>query len=90
MEKKKCKYCGEELKKVLIPPQSDWGVEHFLVCMNDECSYYVQGWNWMKEKYKVNASYRYKYNPEKDDDGPIPVKSPDDMKDWVVVQFEQK
>ena len=87
MEKHVCKYCGKELDKVLMPPESDWGVEYFFICMNDECSYFVRGWDWMQEKFKVHASYRYKYDPEKDTSGPIPVKSPQDMKDWVVVKF---
>jgi hypothetical protein len=89
MEKKTCKYCGGELSKVLIPQESDWGVEFFMICMNDECSYYVKGWDWMQEQYKVKASYRYKYDPSSDIEGPIPVKSPNDMKDWVVVEFNK-
>jgi hypothetical protein len=60
MDTKTCKYCGGELEKVLMPVESDWGVEYFLVCMNDECSYFVRGWDWMKEKYKVHASYDIK------------------------------
>ncbi len=84
MKEKVCKYCGKKLEKVLMPPESDWGVEYFLICMSDECPYYVRGWTWMKERFKVSASYRYKYNPENGEEGPIPVKSPDDMKDWVV------
>lgn len=89
MEKNTCKYCGEELKKVLMPEESKWGVEYFLVCMNDECSYFVRGWNWMKEQYKVSCSYRYKVNPENGQDGPIPVKTINDMKDWVVQKFDR-
>jgi hypothetical protein len=44
----------------------------------------------MKEKFKVSASYRYKFNPVNGDDGPIPVKSVNDMKDWIVVQFDSE
>ncbi len=89
MEKVTCKYCGKEMDKVLMPPESDWQVEYFMICMNDDCPYYVRGWNWMKEQFKVNASYRNKYNPEDGTLMPIPVKSPDDMKDWVVKKFEE-
>ena len=89
MDKKTCKYCGAELDKVLIPPESDWGVEYFFVCMNDDCSYFVRGWDWMKEQYKVHASYRYKLDPESNQEGPIPVKSIEDMKSWVVKQFDR-
>lgn len=90
MEKIKCKYCGKDLSKVLIPPESDWGVEFFYICMSDECPYYVKGWQWMKEQYKVNHSYRYKYDPTYGMHGPIPVSSPDDMKDWVVHEFRDE
>ena len=89
MEKHVCKYCGKELEKVLIPPESKWGVEYFLVCMNDKCSYYTRGWEWMKNRYEVHASYRYRLDPDTSIDGPIPVKSPDDMKEWVVHQFDR-
>lgn len=89
MEKHVCKYCGKELEKVLIPPESKWGVEYFLVCMNDDCSYFLRGWEWMKNKYEVHASYRYKIDPVSKKEGPIPVKSFDDMKDWVVHQFDR-
>ena len=48
------------MSKVLMPPESDWGVEYFMICMHDNCPYFVKGWDWMMEKYKVKASYRNK------------------------------
>ena len=90
MEIRKCKYCGCELDKVMMPPETDWGVEYFYVCMNDECEYYVKGWQWMYEKYNVKASYRYKYNPFQSDEGPIPVRSPEDYRGWVVPKIKDK
>ena len=82
--KKTCKYCGGELTKVNMPMESDWQVEYFMICLSDECPYYVRGWNWMEEQYKVKASYRYKYNPLNGDEGPMPIKSPSDLKDMVA------
>lgn len=87
METNKCKYCGVELQKVLMPPESDWGVEYFMVCMNDDCQYYVRGWKWMEENYRVKASYRYKFNPENNDEGPLPVRSAEDYKNFIVHKF---
>lgn len=84
MEEKICKHCGKKMTKVLMPPDTDWGVEYFLICMNDDCQYYVRGWDWMKEKYQVTASYRHKYNPENDSFGPIPVKDPTDYKHYIA------
>jgi hypothetical protein len=84
MEKKACKYCGSELQKILLPVDSDFNVEYLYVCFNDECGYYVRGWDWMKEKYNVNASYRYKWEPFHDIEGPIPVLSPYTFKEMIV------
>ncbi len=90
MVQKVCKYCGKELKKVMMPPESDWGAEYLWICMNDDCGYFQRGWDWMKENYKVTSSYRYKINPVNGSEGPIPVTSPDDMKDWIVHKFEEE
>ncbi len=90
MDKPKCKYCGKEMTKVLMPPESDWGVDYFWVCMEDDCKYFVEGWDWMKTKFKVKASYRYKINPYNGEGAPIPVKDPSDMKDWIVKKIDVK
>ena len=34
--------------------------------------------------YEVKASYRYRYDPENDSDGPLPVWSASAMKQWIV------
>jgi hypothetical protein len=90
MEKFKCKYCGATLDKVILPPENEWGVEYLMVCMNNECSYYVKGWEWMLEKYNVKASYRYKVNTFHGDDGPLSIRSPLDYTGWVVKKFMDK
>ncbi|MFP4527064.1 MAG: hypothetical protein ACLFQX_00825 [Candidatus Kapaibacterium sp.] len=72
----KCKHCGAELEKVLLPYDSDFLVPHIWVCFNDECGYYKRGWDWMREKFNVRASYRFKYNGFTQDEGPLPVQSP--------------
>ena len=43
----------------------------------------------MKEVYKVRASYRWKIDPDTGSEGPIPVKSVNDMKDWIVKRFNR-
>lgn len=85
-----CKYCGNELSKVLLAPDNDWGVEFLMICLNDDCSYYQRGWNWMKEKYNVAASYRYKIDVSTGIEGPIPVISPGDFKNQVVLKFVEQ
>ena len=66
------------------PDNSSWGSAEMLVCFNDECPYYVRGWEWMKEKYGVSSSYRSSINPESGWTGPLPVASPDHLKPGIV------
>ncbi|GAF99783.1 unnamed protein product [marine sediment metagenome] len=35
-----------------------WGTPYLFICFNDECSFYVQGWENLMENYAHNASYR--------------------------------
>jgi hypothetical protein len=83
MEIKNCKYCGSELKKINLPVDSDFNVPYLFACFNDECGYYVRGWEWMRKNYNATASYRYKYNPFLEDDGPLPVASPYSWKEML-------
>jgi hypothetical protein len=84
MEVSKCKYCGSDLKKVAMPPDSKFQTEFLMVCLNDDCDYFKRGWNWMKEKFNVDASYRYQFNPVTGQDGPFPVVRSTDLKDMVI------
>ena len=92
MEEQKtvCPYCGEQLKKWLVPDGSSWNDEHFFVCFNDDCSYYVNGWEWMKEQYAQRASYRYAYNPGQDARLMIPVWSANATRGMIVDDEEEE
>ncbi len=79
-----CPHCNQTLKKWLCPPETSWSSEFQYVCFNDECSYYVRGWNWMKEKFSQNISYRYRLNPINGESGPIPVWSKDALKNFII------
>ena len=79
-----CIHCNQPLKKWLCPPESSWGVEYQYVCFNDECTYYVKGWDWMMQKFNQNASYRYRFNPFNKESGPLPVWSKDAMKNSII------
>jgi hypothetical protein len=80
----KCPYCGQKMKKWVASPESSWGPRPQLVCFNDECPYYVKGWEWMKTQFQQNVSYRYRYNPETGESGPLPVFSPDALKSGII------
>lgn len=84
MEKYYCKYCGAELKKVAMPDDSSWGAEFVMICMNDDCTYYTRGWDWMQVNYKVVSSYRYCINTVNGMEVPIAVHSPSDFKNLII------
>ncbi|MCK4775696.1 MAG: ogr/Delta-like zinc finger family protein [Candidatus Krumholzibacteria bacterium] len=85
---KNCPHCGAEMAKWASPDEMMWGEEVQLVCFNDECPYYVRGWEWMRDKYQQKASYRFRYNPRNGEQGPLPVWSPIAFRDWIVEEEE--
>ncbi|MFP4087125.1 MAG: methyltransferase domain-containing protein [Desulfobacteraceae bacterium] len=82
-----CPYCGERLKKWAVPDNpfgQTWDNDYMYICFNDECSYYVRGWDHMYKEGNRSTSYRLMYHPEKDRCMPIPVPSPRALKDGIV------
>ncbi len=82
----RCPYCGERMKKWMMPdsPYSTWDVEYMYVCFNDECPYFVGGWDAMSKQGNLGASYRFMYNPEKDVSLSIPVPSAKALRESIV------
>lgn len=79
-----CPHCGSRLKKWLVPDGAGWIEEFFFVCFNDDCSYYQQGWVWMKEQYNQKASFRFMINPRTGTSSSIPVWSDSVARDLIV------
>src|SRR3989339_411174 len=75
-----CPYCQSILRKWVTPAESTWGEGVQYVCFNDECSYFVRGWNWMWEQYRSKSSYRYRVDAQTGESGPLPVWSKDALK----------
>ena len=83
-EAPKCPYCGAVMKKWRTPPHSTWTSEFNWVCFNDECPYFVRGWEHMLKTQNVKASYRHMIDPDTGNAGPLPCWSYDAHKDQII------
>jgi len=83
-----CPHCGAEMKKWKTPQASTWSSPFHWVCFNDECPYFIRGWDWMMESQKIKASYRHSVNPETGASGPLPVWSYEAHKNQVIDEDE--
>ncbi len=66
------------------PPLSTWSTPWQWVCFNDQCPYYVRGWDWMLESQNVKASYRHRQDPQTGAGGPLPVWSAGAHRDSII------
>ncbi len=63
-EKHVCPHCKKELTLCHAPPIHvgdglGWGSEFLFICLNDECSLFVNGWKFVEEQYGHVGSYRH-------------------------------
>jgi SAM-dependent methyltransferase len=65
------------------PYDSSWGGEIHYVCFNDNCGYFTRSWEALVLQGVEGAGYRCRMDA-RGCCGPIPVSSPDDIKDWIV------
>jgi len=84
-----CPHCGVRMKRWRCPEMTTWETEWMYVCFNDDCSYFKRGWDWMLEKYDHRASYRHRCDPTTGESGPLPVWSPNAMRDKIIEDDEE-
>jgi hypothetical protein len=79
-----CPHCGEQLKPFELPDNTGWEGGFQLACFNDECPYFVRGWQHMEEHYAVKASYRYRVDPSSGKASPLAVWSATALTDRIL------
>ena len=80
-----CPYCDEPLKKWKVPQNlfTQWPNEYFYICFNDECSYFIRGWDAMASQGR-HCTYRLMYDPLTDCCQPAPVPTSDALRDGII------
>ena len=81
-----CPYCGTRMKKWAVPDNpfgQTWAEDHMYICFNDDCPYYVRGWNVSAQSYR-SGSYRLMYNPRRGSCQPVPVPTPLALRESIV------
>jgi hypothetical protein len=89
-EQPTCPHCEQPLTKWRTPEQTSWNVDYQFVCFNDECQYYVRGWDWMRRQYNQNVSYRHRYDPKTGASGPLAVWSPQALRNGIIEDDEEQ
>ena len=88
-KKQNCPDCGAQMKKWKVPGDSTWYEEWHWVCFNNDCPFYVKGWDHMFTQYQQTASYRRRINPTNGVKGSLPVWSPDAHGDFILADEDE-
>jgi SAM-dependent methyltransferase len=81
-----CPHCNEALLKWALPqnPFTEWDMEFLFVCFNDTCPFLVRGWEVMYRQGNMGLSYRFAYNPDRDQCMSVPVPNLHALKEGIV------
>ncbi len=90
MERPVCPHCGQFLIRFELPDNTGWQGEFQLACFNDECPYFVRGWEHMKEHYAARASYRHRIDPTTGHASPLAVWSYTALRDRILDEITEE
>ena len=84
-----CSHCGKRMSKWAAPQlpfggSTTWACEFLYVCFNDECPYFVKGWDWMWNHYQRRVSYRHTLDPSTGQTSPIPVPTGEHLRECII------
>ena len=81
----RCPYCEVKLSKWAVPqtPFTEGPNEFFYVCFNDNCEYFIRGWDSMSAQGN-SGSYRFMYNHLKGTIHPLPVPGYGAFRDGII------
>ncbi len=84
-----CPHCKVQMKR-WEATHNDFGdgmgycTDYMLVCFNDECPMYVNGWNSLYDHFGRVGSVRYFFNPDDGDSGVLPVAHKDALRGDII------
>lgn len=83
-----CPHCKGPLARFALP-EAGFDHEYDYACFNDDCPYYVRGWEWMFEQFGVKTSYRYRVDSQSGLASPIPVWSPTALRCRILQRSDE-
>lgn len=88
-EAPECSHCGKRMSKSAPPDSpfggcSTWSGDFIYICFNDECPYFIEGWDWMWNNYHHKTSYRHMMDPTTGQTKPIPVKTKNTLRECIL------
>ena len=84
-----CPYCLKSMTRWANPQMACWTGEYQYVCFNDDCPYFVRGWDWMEDHFHVRVSYRHRFDPVTGDSGPLPVWSKGALRNHIITEKDK-
>lgn len=94
-EEKMCPHCKQPLSCCEAPPIHvgdglGWGSDVLFICLNDNCSLFLNGWDKIEKQFGHHASYRYMELPGSPEGNYMMVGNADAFKACIIDKEELK